>query len=403
MTNKNGNQMKKNIFCVMALCSAAVPAFAQSSVTLYGLIDEGIDYTNNVGGHAVYEMTSGYAQGSRWGLKGNEDLGGGNSAVFQIESGFNAGSGALAQGGRLFGRQAFVGLANERYGTLTFGRQYDSVVDYLAMTTANGNWGGYLLSHPYDNDNTDNTFRLNNTIKYASPTLNGFSFGGTYSFSNDTGFANNRALSVGAQYTAGGWLIAAAYLSADNPALTSGGAIAGASSSNGADGNFASSRLQIFGAGVNYTAGSATVGFTYTNTYIGEPVANVAYLSSDETIQPVTGPLAGGRVTSLRYQNFEVNGKYQFTPACFVGAQYVYTLEHYNATTGSVKPSIHTVGLMVDYNLSKRTDVYLQGAFQLVAGDRTGSSLDQAYVPGAQDLSSTSRQVAVRAAIRHSF
>lgn len=395
--------MKRTIFCILALCGASAPAFAQSSVTLYGLIDEGIDYTNNVGGHAVYEMTSGYAQGSRWGLKGGEDLGGGNSAVFQIESGFNAGNGALAQGARAFGRQAFVGLANERYGTVTFGRQYDSVVDYLAQTTANGNWGGYLLSHPYDNDNTDNTFRLNNTIKYASPSFGGFSFGGTYSFSNDTGFANNRALSVGAQYTIGGWLIAAAYLNADNPALTSGGAIAGASSTNGADGNFASSRLQIFGAGVNYTAGPATLGFAYSNTWIAQPVANVGYLTGDETIQPVTGPLAGGRVTSLRYQNFEVNGKYQFTPACFVGAQYVYTLEHYDATTGSVKPSIHSVGLMVDYNLSKRTDVYLQGAFQLVAGEKTGSSLDQAYVPGAQDLSSTSRQVVVRAAIRHSF
>ncbi|WP_028225426.1 porin [Paraburkholderia ferrariae] len=395
--------MKRKIFCVMALCGATAPAFAQSSVTLYGLIDEGIDYTNNVGGHAVYEMTSGYAQGSRWGLKGSEDLGGGNSAVFQIESGFNAGNGALAQGGRIFGRQAFAGLASERYGTLTLGRQYDSVVDYLAQTTANGNWGGYLLSHPYDNDNTDNTFRLNNTVKYASPTFGGFSFGGTYSFSNDTGFANNRALSAGAQYTTGGWLIAAAYLNANNPALTSGGAIAGGSSTNGTDGNFAASRLQIFGAGVNYTAGPATVGFAYSNTYIAQPVANVGYLTGDETIQPVTGPLAGGRVTSLRYQNFEVNGKYQFTPACFVGAQYVYTLERYDATTGSVKPAIHSVGLMVDYNLSKRTDVYLQGAFQLVAGDRTGSSLDQAYVPGAQDLSSTSRQLAVRAAIRHSF
>ncbi|WP_322028981.1 porin [Paraburkholderia sp. J76] len=394
---------KRKIFCAMALCGAAAPAFAQGSVTLYGLIDEGIDYTNNVGGHSVYEMTSGYAQGSRWGLKGTEDLGGGNSAVFQIESGFNAGNGALAEGGRAFGRQAYAGLASERYGTLTLGRQYDSVVDFLAQTTANGNWGGYLLSHPYDNDNTDNTFRLNNTIKYASPAFGGFSFGGTYSFSNDTSFANNRAVSVGAQYTGGGWLVAAAYLNASNPALTSGGAIAGASSTNGADGNFASSRLQIFGAGVNYTAGSATVGFAYTNTWIGQPVANVGYLAGDETIQPVTGQLAGGRVTSLRYQNFEVKGKYQVTPAFYVGADYVYTLVHYDATTGRVKPSIHSAGLMFDYNASKRTDVYLQSAFQLVAGDRTGSSLDQAFVPGAQDLSSTSRQVVVRAAIRHMF
>ncbi len=393
----------KNILSAIFLCGVAVPAFAQSSVTLYGLIDEGIDFTNNAGGHQVYEMTSGYAQGSRWGLKGTEDLGGGLSAVFQLESGFNASNGALAQGGRGFGRQALVGLASERFGTVTLGRQYDSVVDYLAQTTANGNWGGYVFSHPYDNDNTDNTFRVNNTVKYASPTIGGFSFGGTYSFSNDTGFANNRQISVGAQYAIGDWLLAAAYLNANNPATTPGGAISSASGSLGADGNFVSSKLQIFGAGVNYTAGLATIGFAYTNTRIDQPTANVGYLSGTETIQPVSGPLAGGTLTSLKFQNFELNGKYQFTPAFFVGAEYVYTIERFNATTGTAKPAIHTVGLMADYNLSKRTDIYLQGAYQVVRGDQTGSSLDRAYVPGAQDLSSTSRQVLVRAAMRHTF
>ncbi|QBR02272.1 porin [Paraburkholderia pallida] len=393
----------RKIVSAALLCGAAMPAFAQNSVTLYGVIDEGIDFTNNAGGHQVYEMTSGYAQGSRWGLKGTEDLGGGLSTVFQLENGFNAGNGALAQGGRMFGRQAFVGLASERYGTLTLGRQYDSVVDYLAQTTANGNWGGYLFSHPYDNDNTDNTFRLNNTVKYASPTLGGFSFGGTYSFSNDTGFANNRAMSAGAQYAAGGWLLAAAYLRADNPTTNSGGAIAGAGGSLGPDGNFVSSTLQIFGAGVNYTVGPATIGFAYTNTQIDHPTANVGYLSGTETIQPVAGALAGGTLNALKYQNFELNGKYQFTPAFFVGAAYTYTLERYEATTGTVKPGIHMFGLMADYNLSKRTDVYLQGVYQLVTGDATGSSLDRAYVPGAQDLSSTSRQLAVRAALRHTF
>ncbi|WP_233889956.1 porin [Paraburkholderia flagellata] len=393
----------RKVISAALLCGVTIPALAQSSVTLYGVIDEGIDFTNNVGGHQVYEMTSGYAQGSRWGLKSTEDLGGGLSTVFQLENGFNTGNGTLAQGGRMFGRQAFVGLASERYGTLTFGRQYDSVVDYLAQTTANGNWGGYLFSHPYDNDNTDNTFRLNNTVKYASPTIGGFSFGGTYSFSNDTGFANNRAMSAGAQYSTGGWLFAAAYLRADNPTTTAGGAIASSGGSLGPDGNFVSSTLQIFGAGVNYTVGSATLGFTYTNTQIDHPTANVAYLSSAETIQPVTGPLAGGTLNALKYQNFELNGKYQFTPAFFVGAEYAYTLEHYEATTGTMKPDVHTFGLMADYNLSKRTDVYLQGVYQLVTGDATGSSLDRAYVPGAQDLSSTSRQLVVRAALRHTF
>ncbi|MFM0412375.1 MULTISPECIES: porin [Paraburkholderia] len=389
--------MKKSLIALATSATFAVPVFAQSSVTLYGVVDEGFNYTNNVGGKHDYELQSGYAQGSRWGLKGAEDLGGGTKAIFQLENGFNLNNGRLGQGGLLFGRQAYVGVSNATFGTVTLGRQYDSVVDYLAQTTANGNWAGYLFSHPFDNDNTDNSFRVNNTVKYASPDFAGLQFGGTYSFSNATGFANNRQFSLGAQYANGGLLVAAAYLNADNPGQSSGGAI------TSTDANFVAERLRIFGGGINYTFGPATVGFVYTNTNIKNPSANAGYLSSTETIQPVTGPLAGGKLNTLKYQNFELNGKYQITPAFFVGAQYVYTLENYDATTGSVKPKIHSVGLMADYNLSKRTDIYVQGAYQKVAGSHTGSSLDQAYVPGAADLSSNSKQLVVRAAIRHKF
>ena len=389
--------MKKSLIALATSATFAVPVFAQSSVTLYGVVDEGFNYTNNVGGKHDYELQSGYAQGSRWGLKGAEDLGGGTKAIFQLENGFNLNNGRLGQGGLLFGRQAYVGVSNATFGTVTLGRQYDSVVDYLAQTTANGNWAGYLFSHPFDNDNTDNSFRVNNTVKYASPDFAGLQFGGTYSFSNATGFANNRQFSLGAQYANGGLLVAAAYLNADNPGQSSSGAI------TSTDANFVAERLRIFGGGINYTFGPATVGFVYTNTNIKNPSANAGYLSSTETIQPVTGPLAGGKLNTLKYQNFELNGKYQITPAFFVGAQYVYTLENYDATTGSVKPKIHSVGLMADYNLSKRTDIYVQGAYQKVAGSQTGSSLDQAYVPGAADLSSNSKQLVVRAAIRHKF
>ncbi|MFM0732676.1 porin [Paraburkholderia sediminicola] len=389
--------MKKSLIALAASATFAVPVFAQSSVTLYGVVDEGFNYTNNVAGKHDYELQSGYAQGSRWGLKGAEDLGGGTKAIFQLENGFNLNNGRLGQGGLLFGRQAYVGISNATFGTVTLGRQYDSVVDYLAQTTANGNWAGYLFSHPFDNDNTDNSFRVNNTVKYASPDFAGLQFGGTYSFSNATGFANNRQFSLGAQYANGGLLVAAAYLNADNPGQSSGGAI------TLTDANFVAERLRIFGGGINYTFGPATVGFVYTNTNVKNPSANAGYLSSSETIQPITGPLAGGKLNTLKYQNFEVNGKYQITPAFFVGAQYVYTLENYDATTGSVKPKIHSVGLMADYNISKRTDLYVQGAYQKVAGSQTGSSLDQAYVPGAADLSSNSKQLVVRAGIRHKF
>jgi predicted porin len=389
--------MKKHVIAIAVSAALSPSVFAQGSVTLYGLVDEGLNYTNNVGGSHVYEMQSGFAQGSRWGLKGSEDLGGGSKTIFQLESGFNASNGKLGQGGLMFGRQAYVGLANDSFGTVTFGRQYDSVVDYLGQTTANGNWGGVLFSHPFDNDNTDNSFRVNNTVKYTSPSFSGLQFGGTYSFSNDTNFANNRQYSFGGQYSTGGLLVAAAYLQANNPSATAGGAI-----NNGGDTNFVAKRLRVFGGGINYTFGAATAGFVYTNTNVKNPTGD-GYLGASDSLMPTVGPLAGGTLSTLKFQNFEVNGKYQISPALFVGAQYVYTLMSYDATTGTAKPKIHTVGLMADYNLSKRTDVYVQGAYQKVAGDQTGSSLDQAYVPGADGLSSSTKQLVARFGLRHKF
>lgn len=384
--------MKKKIIA-LAVCSAFTPpVFAQSSITLYGVIDEGINYTNNSGDKSAYQLQSGYAQGSRWGLKGSEDLGSGLKAIFDLENGFDVNSGALGEGGRLFGRQAFVGLQSSNFGTLTLGRQYDSVVDYLAQATANGNWGGYLLSHPYDNDNTDNSFRVNNTIKYASPDILGLQFGGTYSFSNDTNFASNRQYSLGGQYTNGGLLVTAAYLQASNPGLTTGGAIATD------DANFLSERLRIFGGGINYTFGATTLGFVYTNTNVEQPSAT----DTSVYVGSITPP-NGGALTALKFQNFEVNGKYQFTPALFVGVQYIYTEVTMDATSGNENPKYHTFGLMADYNLSKRTDFYFQAAYQKVAGDKTDTVLDDAYIPGAAGVSSTPTQFAVRAAIRHKF
>ncbi|WDD92011.1 porin [Burkholderia sp. FERM BP-3421] len=384
--------MKKHVIAAAALVACAAPVFAQSSVTLYGVIDEGFNYTNNVSvngqGKTSYKLASGYAQGSRWGLRGTEDLGGGLKAIFTLENGFDVNNGGLGQGSRMFGRQAFVGLSHAQYGTLTLGRQYDSLVDYLAPLTANGNWGGTFFSHPYDNDNTDNSFRVNNTVKYASPNFNGLTFGGTYSFSNDTGFSNNRQYSIGAQYQLAGLNLAAAYLQANNPGKSTGGAIA----TN--DANFTADRLRIFGGGINYTFGPATVGFVYTKTDIKNPVSTV-YL-------PTSFSLAALGVTATKFQNFEINGMYQLTPAFFIGAQYVYTDAKFDANN-SVKPKYHTVGVMADYNLSKRTDVYLQGAWQKVAGDKTGTILDGGYVVGTDGPSASSNQFAVRAAIRHKF
>jgi predicted porin len=386
----------KAILCA-ALGCASMSVFAQSSVTLYGVLDEGLDWTSNVGGNRTYELTSGYASGSRWGMRGVEDLGGGTQAIFQLESGVNLSNGAAGQGGRMFGRQAYVGVQNSQFGTVTFGRQYDSVVDYLAPTTANGNFAGYLFAHPFDNDNTDNSFRVNNTVKYASPSFGGLKFGGTYSFSNDTGFANNRVYSVGASYANAGLLMGAAYMRADNPggvtAATPNGSNNGALAGN--DASFLAQRMQVYGAGINYTFGPATAGFAYTNSSYASPSGN-GYIYGT----PLTN---GTELKNIKYQNFEVNGKYAFTPAFFIGAQYVYSIETYDAASGTVKPRIHSAGLMADYFLSKRTDVYVQGVYQKIAGKSTDSAMDQAYVPGALGQSSNSEQFVARVALRHAF
>ncbi|WP_297352253.1 porin, partial [Paraburkholderia sp.] len=142
--------------------------------------------------------------------------------------------------------------------------------------------------------------------------------------------------------------------------------------------------------------GPATVSFAYSNSNYKNPTAN-GYIST-------TAPLVvGSTLNTLKFQNLEVNGKYQITPAFYVGAEYVYTIENFDASTGNVKPKIQTVGLMADYNLSKRTDVYIQGVYQDVTGDKTNSVLDDGFVLGTDAPSSSSSQTVVRVAIRHQF
>ncbi|WP_414693471.1 porin, partial [Paraburkholderia madseniana] len=100
---------KRKLIVVAAAVVASGAAHAQSSsVTLYGVIDVGLDFTNNSGGKQLFKMQDGTYDGmygSRWGLKGEEDLGGGLKAVFKLENGFNLNNGTLGQGGREFGRE----------------------------------------------------------------------------------------------------------------------------------------------------------------------------------------------------------------------------------------------------------------------------------------------------------
>ncbi|WP_227470362.1 porin [Massilia sp. YMA4] len=124
--------MKRTTIATGALaavaCLAAAGVHAQSAVTLYGLLDTGIDYASNAAanGHAVTRVSSGGMNTSRWGIKGSEDLGDGLKAVYQMEGGILMDTGGID--GQLFRRQANVGL-DGRYGRLVLGRSFTSVYD----------------------------------------------------------------------------------------------------------------------------------------------------------------------------------------------------------------------------------------------------------------------------------
>ncbi|WP_409018164.1 porin [Caballeronia sp. LZ035] len=373
---------------LMGSALLAANAHAQSSVTLYGVIDEGIDYVSNSGGHSLWRMRDGTydgVYGSRWGLKGSEDLGGGLSAIFKLEAGFSTENGQSRQGGRLFGRQAYVGVSDTRYGTVTLGRQYDSVVDYLQPVTAPGQLAGPLV-HAGDIDNTDNSFRVDNSVKYASPTIGGLTFGGLYSFTNTNaaGRGTTGLWSVGANYAFGPFTIAGAYLYAKNPALlltdgnyignTTGAAI-GASGPFSYVGNPANE--QVFGAGINYAIGAATLGIDYTNTKFND---------------------ANGTNGTVRFDNYEAWGRYNLTPAWYVGAQYVYT--HGNIGYSQAIPIYHQVGLTTAYSLTKRTSLYAMGVWQKAAGAASNADIFDGAVGSA---STSNHQIMGRVGIYHLF
>jgi general bacterial porin, GBP family len=389
--------MKKTLMVAALSGVFATAAHAQSSVTLYGLIDAGITYTNNQHGHANWQETDGAINTSRWGLRGSEDLGGGLKAIFVLENGFNITSGALRQNSRLFGRQAFVGLSSQQFGSVTLGRQYDSVVDYLGPQSLTGTqYGGTFFAHPYDNDNLNNSFRVDNSVKYQSANYGGFKFGGLYGFSNAAGeFSNNRAYSVGASYNYGGLNVSAAYLQLNNDigAITAGeNPVNTVSNSGGAvasDNSLVSGRQRTFGAGISYAFGPATAGFVYTQSNLNNFVGISP--SSSGTTSGILFP----NISSGHFQNFEVNGRYQLTPALSLAAAYTYTQSSIEGTN----PKWNQVNLQTSYALSKRTDVYLQGEYQHVSQDGTGLNAD---INGLTS-SGNNNQVAVTAGLRHRF
>jgi len=215
----------RRTLCAVALALAGSAASAQSSVTLYGIID--LD-SQILSGHSKDVLvTSGGQSGSRLGFKGSEDLGAGFFAEFVLEAGLNVDTGSSAQGGQLFGRQAF-GALRTPYGTVSAGRQYSSIYTQtsefsefsnvaVGATTAviGGFAGGYEPVRGSANSATTSTAtgsqlngspeRVNNSVRYTTPVYGGFKASILYAAGEvpgDTG--GTRLFDYSLRYTADG-------------------------------------------------------------------------------------------------------------------------------------------------------------------------------------------------------
>jgi len=372
--------MKKSLLALAALGMFAGAAQAQSSVTLYGIADAGLIYTSNNDGHNQFAQASGIASGSRFGLMGSEDLGGGLKAIFRLENGFNINNGSLGQGSRMFGRQAYVGMSGANWGTLTAGRQYNAMQDYIApLDIASANTS--LMTHPFDNDNLNNTYRTDNTVKYATPIISGFQAEAMYGFSNSTSFAKNRAYTVGAQYANGPLSVAAAYAYAQDQGVA-GGALASSTSGGSVNSTLGTgNNINQWGVGGTYAFGPATVGLLYTGSLFSNTAGSAYFTGAGQ----------------LRFQNIEGSFRYMLTPALNLVLGETYT----RATQDGSGGNFWQTNLGTDYSLSKRTDFYTTVVYQKTSRG-LNASIDGSG-SGSTAIASGNNQVAVAVGMRHKF
>lgn len=344
--------MKMKLFAAAVAALAAGGAYAQSSVTLYGVVDAGIEYQNNqaagagvgTGGHSVTRMTSGNLSGSRWGLRGVEDLGGGLKGLFVLESGFNLDDGKSGNDGRLFGRQAYVGLGSQ-YGQLTLGRHQTPFYDF-GLT-----FDPMAISNKYSITAQDAAFsgRADNSVKYIG-TFGGLTASALYSFGANTGAGAlgevpgsakyGREFGANLTYAAGPFAIGAAYDEVN---------LASASTTNPINVVNPDATIRRATVAGSYAFGPAKIygGYRWAK---GVDLGALPFLS--QNIQAITGAKASSNL-------YWLGVGYQVTPALsLTGAAYYQDFRGQKGDPWSFVAS-------ADYAFSKRTDAYLSMGYVL--------------------------------------
>lgn len=334
---KNNQHYKTIALAVASTVGAmtcATSAFAQSSVTLYGMMDTGITYVSNQGGHHNLKMDDGVNGPNLWGMTGTEDLGGGTKALFQLVNQFQIDNGSFMPGKSLFSRTSIVGLSNDQVGKLSLGNQYDFMTDSLYF---GGNDPAEASGHFYDfragpfqklalPGNPTGAFdwdrmageTVNNSVKYVTPTFDGFSAGAMYAFGGVAGsIGTGNGTSFAFNYAAKNFGVNAAYTNLKT--VVSG------------EGDVS---VRNWGIGAHYRFGAW--------------LANALFTT-------VHNSYNGGSV----YEG-SVGAHYNFTPALSAGASYMYMKGNDVVDDNHA----HQVAAIVDYALSKRTSVYALAVYQ---------------------------------------
>ncbi|MFC6520360.1 porin [Undibacterium arcticum] len=201
----------KQVLFVIAATGMTAGAFAQSNVTVYGSMDAGVAYVNNVGGKSVTRLDQGTMQPDRIGFRGTEDLGEGLKANYQLEAGFSTDTGASTNANRLFNRASTIGLSGS-FGAVTLGNMPDIVFDYAGKLSNGFQLTNFYLFHPGNLDTLANTFQFNNAVRYTSPSFSGLTMSAMYGFGEVAGDnSKGRNISAGANYVQGPLRLVLAY------------------------------------------------------------------------------------------------------------------------------------------------------------------------------------------------
>jgi len=311
---------------------ASPGAFAQSSVTLYGVLDNFIGYqSTKVGGKStsLTVLGSNGLSTSRYGLKGVEDLGGGLKANFDLEGGFDPSTGVQQNSFRMFDRQAWVGLSDERFGSFRVGRQETAMWFYSGNMDA---FGAATYGSGFNNF-ANWQARVDNDISYFAPTFANTQFEVHYALGGLAGnTGGNGMFQVAAQTTQGPVYFAVAYLNAVNATQTN--------------------RVQqlMAGGNYNYGRGKIYVGFFRTNEVISSNTGN-ALESPGGKYDPTIG--AVGNTPGNYHNTYSLSADFQFNPALSVGAGYAYIQDD-----SSLRNNADEFSLISTYSLSKSTTLY---------------------------------------------